>query len=151
VSVSSNEEEVVLSNTGIARAGTKIHIQLNDELSEAVGLTPGQVLSFKLDRERSFNLRLKTRHDDPFYESYPVIIRAHSYAQALSWVDGIGEVCIFGVIDDENKAKHAVISTGVVLTNDKTPLTVEFFDKFRKPVRFNEGHNLSMLMHFRSL
>jgi len=148
--VSTDGKVIFISNTAFENAGVRVIVEFNVDLVQAVGMNPGQRLIFKLDKERVFEMKLKTLHDDPFFESYPVMIVANCFNNVLSWVDGLGDVSIFGIID-EKTSRHPIISTGIVLSTNKTHLTVEFFDKHRRPIQFKEGHNLGMLMYFKSL
>jgi hypothetical protein len=145
-----DRDSIIWSCTARPGAGIRITLELNGVLGEAAELAPGQSLVFNVAKGSKYELTLKTYKDDPFHDMYPVMVKANAFSNAISWVDGVGEVTVFGIID-EKTARHPIISTGLVFGTDKTRLTVEFYDKHRKLVSFKQNHNIGMLMLFRSL
>ena len=145
-----SRDSIVWSCAARPGAGIRITLELNGVLGEAAELAPGQSLVFNVAKGSKYELTLKTYKDDPFHDLYPVLVKANAFSNAISWVDGVGEVTVFGIID-EKTSRHPIISTGLVFGTDKTRLTVEFYDKHRNLVSFKQNHNIGMLMLFRSL
>ena len=143
-------DSIIISNTVTPNAGLKVGLEFNAALTEVLDLTPGQQLLFNLAKQQNHVLAIKKTKEDPFFGLYPIMVRASAFSNAISWVDGIGEVTVFGIID-EKTSRHPIISTGLVFGTDKTRLTIQFYDKARRLITFKQGHNIGMLMHFRSI
>jgi hypothetical protein len=142
--VSGSGDVVQISNRASAGAGMSIQIELNEEMLSAYGLTQGHLMTFPLSQTRSYELLVRSRKDDPFRGLYPIVMRASGSGLPISYVEGLGHISLFAYIND----KQPILTEGIRFETERNFLTIQFYDKNKQLVVFQDGHRIEMLMSF---
>jgi len=146
------EDTVTIRNRATPGANIRLVVRLNPELERAIDWPRGRLLEFPLDTVRTFDLKFKSTHAHPFLgaDLFPVTMRAACFGNAVSYVQGVGEMTILGILD-ERGSKYPVLSSGLLFSTDLTYLTVEFLDRHYRRIVFVDGHEIGMIMKFKSI
>ena len=127
-------------------AGIGFNIGFPPDLCVAFGLRLNQILTFNFSVVRTFELTIKDKVPDPFQGRYPINVIRVGGGEANSMIEGLGAVALVGTLNEI--PPH--ISEGTVFYSDRTYLTVEFWDRARERVTFQDEYVMSMLLTFKS-
>ncbi|CAM6055382.1 unnamed protein product [Sphagnum tenellum] len=146
--ISVSDKGLLLANRPFAGCKSKIQLLLNEETSQALGLTYGLTIDFVLDQQRSFSAEVDSVGDDPFKGLYPVTMLTSGFGVSDCWLEGRGYVPMLGVIME---GERPIQGEGVTFNTDRTFMTVEFFDKTLEQIAFQEETEIFLKLMFQSL
>jgi hypothetical protein len=141
---------VYIGNRAFPGANVRLTVQFNAAMAEAYGWAPGQQMYFPLDSSRTYDIQVRGRVPDPFEGKYPIIMRMAGFGNCDSYIEGHGYNAVLGYLREKGD-KISITTQGIVFDSDQTYVTMQFLNKQREVVTFTEGHEISMLMTFKSL
>ena len=148
--VPGHDNIIYVTNRIFPKAGVGFTLLFSEAMSNALGITPGQLMTFNFEAPRTFQLSVQDSVSDPFTGKYPVQLRQCGFGEATSVREGNGTIAIIAFLNEKTD-RHPIISQGVVFTTDRTYLTVEFTDKNGDVIAFDRDLQIGMLLTFKML
>jgi len=145
---SSPDGSVSLCNNPVkehmADYGSTVVLTMDPEAAVLLGLPPE--MSFPMDSAKYFPLRVRALLTDPFAGLYPVLVVARDFEGATrSYVEKLGDVAVLGILRPGGHMPH---SQGLTFENDRSRLTVEFYDKSFRQITFDNEYEFLLTLAF---
>jgi hypothetical protein len=141
---------VYIGNRAFPGANVRLTVQFNAAMAEAFGWAPRQQMYFPLDSARTYDIQVQSNRADPFEGHYPIVMRMAGFGSSDSYIEGHGYNAVMGYLREKGE-KISITTQGIVFDTDQAYVTMEFLNKRREVVTFREGHEISLLMTFKSL
>jgi hypothetical protein len=143
----SPDGSVSLCNHQVERVpdyGVATHVTISQEMSDLMQLPLNMV--FPMDTVKYYRMKVRSRLTDPFVGLYPILLVAREISGATrSFVEGLGDVPVLGML---RQGGQLPVSQGLTFENDRTRLTVEFYDKSFRQIVFDNDYEFLLMLLF---
>jgi hypothetical protein len=141
---------IYIKNRSFPGTGMVVTVDFTPEMAAACGWTSGLQLVLPLEDSRTYQLDPTSSKENPFAGKFPICVRMAGFGDCNSFIDGHGYSSILAYLRE--KAGHIdIVTPGLLFDTDCTVMTLEFLDKNRQIVSFDEAHEITILMAFKCL
>ena len=144
-------ESVYVGNRAFPDANMTISVEFNIQMSEVFGWEPGQQMVFPLELARTYEFQVRGERSDPFEKKYPLTLRLAAFGNSNSYFQGHGYTAVMAYLREKGGKDIDMTTVGLLFDSDATHISLQFLDRARHVVAFEDGYEISLLMKFQSL